>query len=208
MVMAQMKFRFALLVVLFVSLILFANTNVAQAQWAAISSGYGVTTNVHGLIVSPTQPLTAWAGTTDHSVSTVQFQWIDPDGNSVAAWHQNVDISSATWYTTSDVPPDADLPQEIIDWADANPGVKIRYAKSDTHIPEDEYDGTIIGDWTVKVYFHGAGGKIQCKDEATVAIRATSFVIDEVPFGTIVALLIPFGFLSIYAMKKKRSILM
>lgn len=32
------------------------------------------------------------------------------------------------------------------------------------------------------------------------------FVVDEVPFGTIVILLIPFGFLGIYAIKRKRNI--
>lgn len=200
-----MKLRFAVIVTAFVILFVFANTNLAQAQWAAIDSGYGVTTNVHGVEISPNHPLTAWTGTKDNEVKTVEFQWKDPDGIIVGVWDQAVDISSATWYITPDVPPDPDLPQEIIDWANANHDVSIRYAKSDTHIPEDNYDGTIIDDWTLKVYFHGEGNT-KSQDEETISIRVTSFAIDEVPFGTIVVLMIPFGFLAIYAVKRRRNV--
>jgi len=58
-----------------------------------------------------------------------------------------------------------------------------------------------VGDWTVKVTFYDATGP---KGQEQTKFRATSFfVIDELPLGTIVTLLIPIGFLSFVAIKKK-----
>jgi len=203
MVMAQMKFRFALVIVLFASLILFANTNVAQAQWSAINSkqGCAVTTNVHGQTVAPSQEVTAWAGTINPAVKSVELTWKDPNGET--AWN---DWPLLIEYTTSNIP--GNVPQEIKSWADAqNPVISVWLASS-SHTPEDhpDPDGQIIGDWTVKAHFSSTGS-LQATQEDRVAIRATSLVVDEVPFGTIVILLIPFGFLSVYAIKRKHNTL-
>ena len=92
----------------------------------------------------------------------------------------NYEETTLVLYTTPDYPPNA--PQEVKNWAANHHGIKVWYAQ-DSHIPDQ------VGDWTVKVTFYGATGP-KCQDQTK--FRATSFfVIDEVPFGTIVTLLIP-----------------
>ena len=104
----------------------------------------------------------------------------------------NYEETTLVLYTTPDYPPNA--PQEVKNWAANHHGIKVWYAQ-DSHIPDQ------VGDWTVKVTFYGATGP-KCQDQTK--FRATSFfVIDEVPLGTIVTLLIPIGFLSFVAIKKK-----
>jgi hypothetical protein len=116
-----------------------------------------------------------------------QFQGL----NSRAHEERNYEETLLVSYTTPDCPLNA--PQEVIDWADANPGIEVWYAQ-DTHTPDQ------VGDWTVKVTFYRATG---CAHEH-IKFRATSFfVIDEVPLRTIVTLFILLGFLSIMAIKKK-----
>jgi len=188
-----MKFRFALVIVLFASLLLFANTNVAQAQWSAINSGpnhpgYAVTTDAHGEQVPEGATVTAWAGTTDDSVDEVIFTWLDPDKNP-----EVTDDIMVGWFEAPSVPDD--VPDEIWNWAHKpqNDGILVLYFNA-TNIADKE------GSWTVKAQFHdsvSASGKF----------KATSlFAVDEVPLGTIVVLLIPFGFLGFYAIKRKRNL--
>jgi len=173
---------------LFASLLIFTNTNVAQAGWNSINSGYAVTTNYHGLDVPPYEDVTATAGTTDIGVYMVEFIWTDPDGN---------EISRKVWGPFSTTVPD-DAPQEVKDWDDENPGTTVYYA-------QDTYENVEIpGWWSVRAKFHGA--TLPNSQDSTRFKASSLFVVDEVPFGTIVILLIPFGFLGIYAIKRKHSI--
>ena len=191
MAVAEMKLRFAVFVILFASLFIFSNTNVAQAGWNAINSGYAVTTNYHGLDAPLGEEIVATAGTTDHDVTQVEFIWLDPDEEEIHS-----ETLGLSWPPT----PPASVPQEVIDWAQNNPGVEVGYAQSTL-----ESDSVaVIGWFTVKAIFHGPTGP---KGQDHDRFKATSFFyIDEVPFGTIVILLIPFGFLGFYAIKRKRNI--
>ena len=179
-----MKLRFAILVIALAGVLLSATTIVVQAQWPAISSGYAVTTNWHGVDVPLGQPVTAWAGTTNDSVHSVEFEWKDPDETSV--WNETVSVFGP--FTTPDVP--TNVPPDIVDWANSNHNVTIWYANC-TRNPS-VWTGTIIGDWGVKAKFMDTAG-IPGHEEYT-AFRATSFVvIPEVPFGIIAVLLSMFG---------------
>jgi len=193
---AEMKLRFAVATILFASLLIFANANIAQAQWPAISSGYAVTTNWHGEDIPIGALVTAWAGTTDGEVEKVEFRWLDPDGNPI--WEDLVNVSDP--YTTPNVP--NGVPQEIIDWANDNHDVTIWYANY-TRTPD------ILGDWGVQANFYdltNPAKSLRGRNSDIIAIRATSFhSIPEVPFGTIVILLSMFGALSIFAIKRKHS---
>lgn len=197
----KMKLRFVVVTMVLVTLLVFGSTNLAKAQWPAMSSGYAVTTNWHGEDVPIGESVTAIAGTTDNEVEKVEFRWLDPDGNPV--WEGDlttVDVFGP--YTTPNVPQGVvDLGvQEIIDWANANPGVTIWYA-NDTRTPD------ILGDWGVQAFFIDESNptkSLRGKNSDIIAIRATSFnVVPEVPFGTIVILLSMFGSLSVYAIRRK-----
>ena len=191
MAVAEMKLRFAIFIILFVSVLIFSNTNVAQAGWNAINSGYAVTTNYHGLDVPLGEEVVATAGTTDHDVTQVEFKWLNPDEEEIHS-----ETHELSWSST----PPANVPQKVIDWAQNNPGVEVGYAQST--LESDSVD--VIGWFTVKAIFHGPTGP---KGQDHDRFKATSFFyIDEVPFGPIVILLISFGFLGLYAIKRKRYV--
>jgi len=184
-----MKTKFAVLTVLFLSLLIIG----VAAQWSAMSSGYAITTNWHGEEVPIGESVTAWAGTNDSTVKKVEFEWKDPDENLI--FNENVTIFGP--YTTPNVPSGA--PQEIVDWADKYPGRTIYYA-TNTQAPD------VIGDWGVKAIFHDSG-TIQGQDSTIVAMRATSFdVIPEIPIvgtaGATIAMLLGLG---LFYRKKKQS---
>ena len=186
-----MKLRFTAAIILFVTLLIFADTNVTQASWSSMNSGFAVTTNYHGLDVPFYEDVNATAGTDDSEVLEVEFLWKNPDDEIV--WSETQGLS---WITTPAVP--ENVPQEVKDWAEMNPGVNVGYAQSTYG------DMDAPGWWTIQAIFHGPTGP---KGQDQTKIKASSFfVIDEVPFGTIVVLLIPFGFLGIYAIKRKHSI--
>lgn len=192
---AQMKLRLSIAVVLFASLLVFANTNICQAQWSAINSGYAVTTNWHGQDVPLGESVTAWAGTTHSEVQKVQFRWIAPDEETVV-WDPWIEVFGP--YTTPAVPDG--VPQEIIDWAEDHLGVDILYAQN-TQTPD------LLGDWGVQALFHAGSGKIKGEDSTIVAIRASSMnTVPEVPFGTIAISLSMFVILGVFAIKRKRSL--
>lgn len=192
---AQMKLRFAVATILFASLLVFANTNIAQAQWSAINSGYAVTTNWHGQEVPLGEEVTAWAGTTRSEVKKVEFLWRAPDEETVV-FHDWIYIDGP--YTTPTVPDG--VPQEIIDWANENPGIDVYYANN-TQTPD------VLGDWGVQALFHAGSGKIKGQDSTIVAIRASStHTVPEVPFGTIAISLSMFVILGIFTIKRKRSL--
>lgn len=185
-----MKLRFAIVVMVFAGLLLSANTNIVQAGWPAISSGYAVTTNWHGIDVPIGELVTAWAGTTDGTVHTVEFVWKDPDDN--VAWTDTISVFGPI--TTPNVP--NNVPPEIENWGNTNPGTPIWYANC-THNPS-EWTETVVGDWTVKAKFRNT---VEIPGQNYTSFKATSFfVIPEVSFGTIAILLSMFGALAI---KKK-----
>lgn len=191
----EMKLRFAICAILFGSLLIFASTSIAYAQWDAISSGYALTTDWHGQDGPIGQSVTATAGTTDNVVKAVEFRWLDPSGNVV--WNPDIPVFGP--YTTPDVPDNVTLPQEVIDWANDNPGVSVWYAQN-TQIPN------VLGDWAVQAIFHNPGKVMRGKNCDMVCMRAPSLhVIPEVPFGTIAILLSMFGALGVFAIKRKRS---
>ena len=188
MAVTEMKLRFTVSVTLLAILLILLTANIAQAQWNAINSGYAVTTDYHDIETPLGETVTATAGTTDISVSKITFSWLDPYDNE----EQNHEVTALVSYITPAHP--SNVPQEVIDWANNNPGIEF-FCAQDTHDPNE------VGDWTVKVTFYDATGP-KCQDQTK--FRATSFfVINEVPLGTIVILLIPLGFLSILALKKK-----
>ena len=192
---AQMKLRFTVAAILFATVLVFANTNIAQAQWPAISSGYAVTTNWHGQEVPLGESVTAWAGTTHSEVENVEFLWIAPDEETVV-WDPWIEVFGP--YTTPAVPDG--VPQEIIDWAEDHLGVDIWYAQN-TQTPD------VLGDWGVQALFHAGSGKIKGQDSTIVAIRASSInAVPEVPFGTIAISLSMFVILGVFAIKRKRGL--
>jgi len=196
-----MKTPYVVLAVLLTSLLLLAGVNLADAQWEALSSGFAVTTNYHGIDVPLGQPVTATAGWApslapellrDIVVHTVEFVWHYPDGT--VAFSETVDISEES-ITTPDVPPGL-IPPEISDWATKYPGVKYWYAQS-SQIP------TVPGDWGVQAIFHDTI-RICGKNSDTVRIRSTSFnMVPEVPIGTVAILLSWIGVLGIFVVRKK-----
>jgi len=191
-----MKLRFVAAVILFVGLLIVVNANVAHAQWSAISSGYAVTTDWHGEDTPIGTPVTATAGTTDMSVDKVEFRWLDPDGD-VETTQQ---VSVIGPYKTPVVPDE--VPQEIIDWANENPGINVFYAQ-DTQTPNE------VGDWAAQVHFIDTDENpksLRGRNSDIIAIRATSFnTVPEVPFGTIAILLSMLGALGTFAIRRKGS---
>lgn len=126
--------------------------NMAFAQWEAISSGYAITTDYHGMIVPPGALVTATAGTTNPNVVSVTFLWKDP--TETVKYEINVVVwSNGSTYN----------------------GKTIYYANS-------SYTPDIIGDWGVQALFIGEGGTVKANHADVVRIRATSFnVIPDLP---------------------------
>jgi hypothetical protein len=176
-----MKIRHLILFVIVFSLFVVS----ASAQWHALSSGYGATTNWHGEEVPVGESVTAWAGTTDPDVTDVLFRWRYPDDTV----YTEVTVPIDGPYTTPTVP--TGVPQEIIDWANAHPGIDVYYA-DDTQTPDE------IGDWGVTVLFIGPGGTTKADVDEVIAIRATSFeAVPEVAIvgsaGAAIAMLLGLG---------------
>ncbi|MEM3697193.1 MAG: hypothetical protein QXQ94_06810 [Candidatus Bathyarchaeia archaeon] len=125
---------------------------MAFAQWEAISSGYAVTTDYHGMIVPPGALVTATAGTTNPNITSVTFLWKDP--NETVKYEINVAVwSNGSTYN----------------------GKLIYYANS-SYMPD------IVGDWGVQALFIGEGGTVKANHADVVRIRATSFnVVPDLP---------------------------
>ena len=190
-----MKPRFAVISIVIGSLLLIASINNVQAQWAAITgSGYGITTDYHGEEAPLMSTVTAFAGTRDSTVATIDFKWLMPDG-SVAHTDWAVAVTGPLT-TPDDLPPGA--PEEIIDWASKYPGIQYWYACA-------KYEPSVIGDWAVKAVFHNAFGHTLSSAHDKLPVRATSFmVVPEAALGTVAVLLSMFGAFGVYAVRKKR----
>jgi len=188
-----MKTRYAILFLTF-CLFICSSIQISYAQWDAINSGYGITTNWHGKEVPLGESVTAWAGTRDSNVTAILFRWKRPD-ESVYAECNNTSLVKCD--NAAEIPSDA--PEEIKDWAEKNRDKFPIWIATNTQTP-DTY-----GNWTVKAYFIGPGGTTKEDVENTIMIRATSFnVISDFPVvgtaGALVAML--FG-LNLF-MRRKR----
>ena len=178
-----MKTRYAILFLTF-CLFICSSIRISYAQWDAINSGYGITTNWHGKDVPLGESVTAWAGTNDSSVTAIFFRWKRPD-ESVYAKYNNASL--VKYNSPTEIPNEA--PKEIKDWAEKNPDKFPIWIATNTQTP-DTY-----GNWTVKAYFIGSGGTTKEHVENTIRIRATSFnVISDFPVvgttGALVAMLL------------------
>jgi hypothetical protein len=179
-----MKTRYYAILLLTFCLFIFLSIQISYAQWDAINSGYGITTNWHGREVPFGESVTAWAGTRDQDVTAIFFRWKRPDDSVYAEYN---DTSLVKCDRPSDIPSDA--PEEIKDWAENNPDKFPIWIATNTQIPNT------IGEWTVKAYFIGPGGKTKEQVENTIMIKGTSFnVISDFPLvgtaGALVAMLL------------------
>jgi len=197
-----MKMRFAFVVIIFAIVVLFANVNIAQAQWNALSSGYAVTTDWHGTDMPIGEEVTAYAGTNDTEVEEVLFEWLDPVGNPFSRPEDLITSLLGPFSARGEYP--AGVPEEILAWADDHEGVEIYLAISTPFEPD------VIGDWAVKALFldHSDPVKnLRGRNTDIIACRATSFnVVSEVPFGTIVIFMSMLGTVGIFALKRRNSI--
>jgi hypothetical protein len=185
-----MKLRFVLSLVLLATLLVGASINIAKAQWPAITTGYAITTNWHGIDTPLGSTVVATAGTTDLSVDTVKFVWHFPDNTT--AFEDTV--TPLTQYVAPAVP--SNVPQELIDWANAHPGTTYLVAQ-DSHVVN------LVGDWGVQAFFKD---DVRVRGLQVTSIRAASFnVVPEVPLGTIVILASMFAALGIFAVKKRTA---
>lgn len=174
------------------SVMAFAGINLAHAQWAAIGTGYAVTTDYHGMNIAPSTLVTVTAGTTDSNVVNVEFVWHAPDGTIIFT-----EIVAVTPLTTPSVPP-SPISSEITSWASANIGVQYAYAQS-------AFAPNVLGDWGVQAIFRGPTGSEVNSYTEVIQIRATSFnVIPEVPLiGSAGASLFLLVGLGLYIKRKK-----
>lgn len=154
-----------------------------EADWGqtAINSGYGVTTNYHGLEVLVGTEVTAYAGTTDPAFQEgedchVKFRWLYPNGSEFI-------VVTGTY-----------LGDEV--WGDLT-----------IHVFSDTQTPNAVGDWGVQAVFYDAAGKglgpIPDQPFPT-KIRAQSFFsVPEVPIGTIAVVVAMFGALGFFALRRK-----
>ena len=134
----------------------------------SLNSGYGITTDYHGMDVPLGTPVTAYAATTEDvpvDVKYVVIMWLRPD-------------DSQAWVTA---------PIELVDSGDMWTNGKPIYYATDTRTPD------VGGDWGVKAIFYDKeANEIDPAPPHNdkVAIKATSFFhIPEIPLGTIMATL-------------------
>jgi len=175
-------------ILVMISCILAANVASAVGPiWTPgrLNSGYGITTDYHGIDVPVGTPVTAYAATTKNVPGEVKYVciiWLEP-GGSVAR-------------NTGPLP----LEDSGTKWTDD----KEIYWATDTFIPN------IVGDWGVQAIFYNLTlGKITCEPphNEKEAIRATSFLsVPEVPLGTITATLVMMGTLVLLAVKNKSNL--
>lgn len=155
--------------------ILAASVSVAQANWSEIASGYAITCDWHGVDILPGTLVTATAGTTDASVSTITFQWKDPADNIVKT--ETIDVASnGTTYN-----------DKLVYWAHSS------------------YAPDSIGKWTVKAIFNGANKNGNPAQRAqSVHVCGPSNVVPDIPvIGTAGALVTMFASLGMFLRKKR-----
>jgi hypothetical protein len=159
-----------LLAILVIALIgSFATIVSADNLNGSLESGYGVTSNYHGIDVPSGTPVTVTAMTTDPSVDAVQFIWKNPAGQ-IAQTETKKVYSNGTTFE----------------------GKPVYYANS-TFTPN------AMGDWGVQAKFLDIHHFCRFTWVEKVARRATSFnVIPEIPLigtaGASIAMLLGFTY--------------
>jgi len=152
----------------------------AQAQWNALHSGFGITTDYHGADpIPPGTAVTAKAGfIPDKFDPPIEVEYIQ------FIWHNSTD---GVEFDVDVYPSDSPTGDWLTEpWTDKSGTTWTVYYLNNTQYP------MTFGDWGVQAVFRGEGGRVQGLNEDTpaFAIRATSFeTIPEVPLGTITAVL-------------------
>ena len=137
-------------------------------------------TDNHGTDVFKGETVTAWADTTDDTVTIVNFTWKLEE-----TVMRTMNITEWTEWTTDGVPGVED-------------GTTV-YQFTDSYEPNE------IGDWSVKAIFYNGFGQTVGSAQDSFPMRATSFfVIPEAVIGTIAIVLAMFGALGLFTIKKKR----
>ncbi len=179
-----MKTKSAILAFTFISALILPLSLCAISQvradgygsWSPIkTNGYAIITNYFGTNVSMGQGVTATAGTTNMDVYQIEFRWQDP--NDAVIFDDKINVSGPL--TTPDVPA-SNIPQQVTDWANENPGVTYLFAQ-DTQMPNS------TGAWGVQALFYAPGGHLQGQGSDIVQIKAVSFV--QVPENLVMATL-------------------
>lgn len=189
MMLKKMKPRFSIAAILLVSVFLVASVN--GARWNPLNLGYTIISDPHETPLG--QSVTAWAGTIVEGTTEVEFVWKAPNGSII--WDLNTTVFGP--YTTPSVPDN--VAQEIIDWANDNPGHDVWYANN-TQFPN------VLGKWGLTATFYNATKIRGHRDDGFVITHTSLHAVPEVPFGTIAILLIMFGALGVFAIKKKRLV--
>ena len=164
-----------MLVVLITALVSsFVTIAYANNTNGSLESGYGVTSNYHGIDVPSGTPVTVTAMTTDPTLDVVKFIWKNPAGQIIYTEIKKVSANGTTF-----------------------DGKLIYYATS-TFTPDS------MGDWGVQAKFLDVHRICRCIWVEKVARRATSFnVIPEIPIigtaGASIAMLAGFT----YKIKRK-----
>lgn len=198
-VVLEMRLPHVVVGILLVSLLLLAGVNLADASWNALSSGYAVTTNWHGIDVPIGQSVTATAGTTDSEVRFVEFRWMYPNQSLFTS--VRIDVSGPL--ITPTVPPGS-ISHEITDWANQHDGSDPNYPRITYWYAQNIQILTEPGDWGVQAKFYMRAHDAFSVPPDTIKIRATSFnAVPEVPFGTVAILLSWIGVLAVFALRKK-----
>lgn len=133
----------------------------------SLSSGYGITTDWHGVDVPIGSGVTAYIVTTDPLAVEVKIIWLTPEPNREDRWIEILDLDDdGGIYTYNDK--------------------TVSYAISTERYPD------LLGDWGVKAIFYDEAGE-PCNEPPyndVLSIKATSFFsTPEIPYGTLAATL-------------------
>jgi hypothetical protein len=165
--------------------------NITYATWSTLETGYAVTSNMKGTPVS-NNPATVTAGTLDLTVNQITFIWYaPPNGTGEVILDETVSVST-----------NGTMGQ----WANGTEA-EIRYAQSTFKVYE--------GEWRVEVIFHASEGDVMAEkiiivedipDQSLYGTDTqTTFVIPELPIGTIAATGAMIAALALFMITKKRQ---
>lgn len=181
----SMKTRYLITTILVYIITLCISTVYTQHS---LASGYRITTDHHGIDVIIGETVTAWTDTTDLTTCEVTFTWKWNDNETPK---RTTDVTEyITWYTGVDGwPEEPGVPH----------GTEVRRF-TNSYSPDE------LGDWAVKATFLNSYGQTLASDNDSFPVKATSFhSIPEVPIGTIAIVLIMFGSLGLFAIRRRKT---
>jgi hypothetical protein len=165
--------------------------SLVYATWSTLETGYAVTSNMKGTPIS-NNPATVTAGTLDPTVNQITFKWYaPPNGNGEVLLDE-----TETVFTNG----------TIGQWVNGTEA-EIRYAQSTFKVYE--------GEWRVEIIFHASEGDVMA--EKTIIVEdipdqslygtdtETTFVVPELPIGTIAATGAMMAALALFMITKKRQ---